>query len=189
VKRATWPEAAGFVAAAMAALAPLWNTYLVPQLAALTVGRLFIVALAATVVAGLWGRRTVRLPAGSGCVALGALVCAGMLVAGSAATSGCTCDGAVYGFGEYVAVSILTAIAVMLAPRMAPIILVGIGVGAVMMALLALVGVDALHSSVGPPAVSLSNRLTGPLGNSNLLGMYLSLALPLLALVTLRRRG
>lgn len=179
----------GLVTAAMAALAPLWVTYVLAQFAALTVGRLLIITLAATVAAALWSGAALRLPGRAGCVALAALVAAALLVTGSVLTNGCTCSGAAYGFGESITVAVLVAMAVMLAPLSAPGILGGIAIGAVLMAVLALAGVGPLHSSFEPLASPPGGRLAGPLSNSNLLGMYLSLALPVLVLAVLRGRG
>ncbi len=184
------PATAGAIVAAMAASAPLWVTYFVPQVGGLTVGRLLIAALALAVLLSLRSGANLRRPTRAGWVALGCLALAGLLVVVSTLTRGCTCDGAVYGFVEFVVVAGLAAGAVALAPRSARAILVGIGTGAVLMAVLALASVDDLHSSLEPPDPgAISDRLSGPLGNPNLLGLYLALALPVVAVAIVLTRG
>ena len=186
--RHAWSAAAGIVAAALSALAPLWLTYIAPQMTALTVGRLLICVLGLTVGAAVFVSRGIPLPSVPGRLALGALGAAGLVVAFSTLISGCTCDGAVYGLGEFVAVAILTAAAVLLAPRIAPLILAGIGVGAVSMAVLAMTGVGPLRVSLTPPLPIPFGRLAGPLGNPNSLAMYLSLAVPIFLVAGFRGR-
>ncbi len=167
------------VLAGLAATSPLWNTIILSRLAALTVGRVWLLALAASGLVGLWSARrsvarTMSRPAR---IAMGAALACALVATISAMTNGCTCDGAIYGLLEFTAVVLGAALALRLAPGAAPLVLGGVVVGALVLAGLSMLGVGDLHTSLVAPQTTDGNRLGGPLGNPNLLALHLAFAL------------
>ena len=169
----------GAVLALMALAGPAWNVILVPLPgASLTVGRALL-ALGALLLA-LDARRAPRpLPAVPRAVwlLLGALAGLWGWASANAFAWGCACTGDLAGLAELVAVIALVALAASFEPRLRALLLLAIVAGAVLTALMTVMGVDGLSAGNRNPFPDL-DRLSGPYGNPNFLAFALAFAVP-----------
>ena len=109
-------------------------------------------------------------------VLAGSLVGLGGVIAVSAATRGCFCGGSAYGYLELVAAVLLVGAVVTFDSAWGRLLLLAVGTGALMAAVLAVVGVENVAGSV--PA-RVGDRLRGSYPNPNYLGLAVAFVPPL----------
>ncbi len=178
---------AAFLAAALV-LTPFWATYFGP-FPVLTVGRV-VVLLAGSLllVEALRYRALLRRPEWPTVLLSAALVGLLAWIWVNAHAWGCFCAGGFPGLAELASVALISAAVGTLTPQFRLLLLAAAGVGAVLAALLAVVGFDDLHSALTDSTPD-PGRLSGVYGNSNYLAYAIAFAVPLLVVAVRRTTG
>jgi hypothetical protein len=166
-------------------ISPLWSTYL-EQLPIVTVGRgaLFVLAVIGAKEVISRRRRSDQLPV-LFFVVLAALA---LLVVGSVAMSGCACQGGAQGLMETMALIAIAAIIGTFHPEYSRGLLGAAAVGVALASILALLGIEELHSTLGTSSAHTS-RISGIYGNPNVLAFAIASVLPILFVGIRHTRG
>lgn len=171
-----------------AAFGPFWQTFVVPQAAWLTLGRVVIVVSGLLLMVGIaLARRRLTRPPLPLLALVGAMAVITATASISALTRGCLgCDGAWLGLVEFCVIAVLFAAATAAVPSAREPLLLAAAAGSTLAALTALSGLDSAHDSLAPAVVPIG-RLAGTYGNPNFLALAVALGMPLLLCPLLRR--
>jgi hypothetical protein len=166
------------VVAGAAAVGPLWTVYPTGPLAAVTLGRVMLLASIPAAGILLLGRRPRGLPPVPLVAFLGGLGALWIVMTASASTRGCYCAGSWYGYTELATLAALIAVCVSVVPELRTPLLGAALVGTTVAAVLGLLSIVDIHQST-VPIMPFAGRIGGPFGNPNFLGFAIATGVPI----------